>query len=150
MTPNAQAFLSMIQISEGTAKAPNPYAVTFGEAFTIQDFSDHPHALGWPGFLWKGIHETASGAYQITYPTWVRMKAKLGLSDFSAFSQDAAALELIREAKALEAVNGGRVTDAIAACSGIWASLPGSTSRQPQTKLGTLVQAYSAAGGGFA
>lgn len=150
MTPNAQAFLATIRRSEGTYKTANPYAATFGEAFTIEDFSDHPHALGWPGYLWKGIHETASGAYQITYPTWVRLKAKLGLPDFSPASQDAAAIELIREAKALDAVNGGMVMDAILACSGIWASLPGSTSGQPQTQLGTLVQAYTSAGGGFA
>lgn len=140
----------MLRHSEGTDKAPNPYAVTFGNSFTIEDFSDHPHALGWPGYLWNGIHETASGAYQITYPTWVTLKARLGLTDFGPFSQDDAALELIREAHAIDLVNGGRVVDAIALCRNIWASLPGGTSGQPQSQLGTLVQAYTSAGGAFA
>jgi lysozyme len=147
---NIDAFLAMIRTSEGTARADNPYAVTFGESFTIQDFSDHPHALGWPGYLWKGIHETASGAYQITYPTWLVLKARLNLPDFSPASQDAAAIELIREKGALDLVNGGQIATAIERCSGIWASLPGSNSGQPQAKMADLMQAYTSAGGGFA
>jgi lysozyme len=150
MTPNTQAFLAMLRHSEGTDKAPDPYAVTFGEAFTIQDFSDHPHALGWPGYLWRGIHETASGAFQITYPTWAKLKARLSLPDFSPQSQNAAALELIREAGALDLVYAGRVTEAIERCHGIWASLPGSTSGQPQRSMAQLIQAYGDSGGGFA
>jgi muramidase (phage lysozyme) len=141
------AFLAMLRHSEGTDKAEDPYAVTFGNAFTIQDFSDHPHALGWPGYLWKGIHETASGAYQITYPTWLRLKAKLGLNDFSPASQDAAATELLRECGALDLINGGQVADAIGLCHGIWASLPGSTSGQPQAKMADLINFYSSNGG---
>jgi muramidase (phage lysozyme) len=144
---NLEAFLAMIRFSEGTVKATDPYAVTFGNSFTIQDFSDHPHALGWPGYLWKGIHETASGAYQITYPTWLVLKSRLGLSDFSPASQDEAAIELIREKGALDLVEAGRLEAAIALCHGIWASLPGSTSGQPQASLASLSQAYTEAGG---
>jgi muramidase (phage lysozyme) len=147
---NLAAFLKTITHSEGTDKASDPYAVTFGNAFTIEDFSDHPHALGWPGYLWKGIHETASGAYQITYPTWLALKARLNLPDFSPASQDAAATELIREKGALDLVEGGQFAEAIERCHGIWASLPGSTSGQPQATMANLIQAYSAAGGGFA
>lgn len=147
---NLTAFLKMIQFSEGTAKADDPYAVTFGNAFTISDFSDHPHALGWPGYLWKGIHETASGAYQITYPTWTALKARLGLPDFSPASQDAAATELIREKGALDLVESGQVAEAIELCHGIWASLPGSSSGQPQATMASLIQAYQSNGGGLA
>jgi muramidase (phage lysozyme) len=147
---NLAAFLATIRHSEGTDKADDPYAVTFGNAFTIQDFSDHPHALGWPGFLWHGIHETASGAYQITYPTWLRLKAKLGLTDFSPASQDAAATELIREKGALDLVEGGQFAEAVDRCHNVWASLPGSSSGQPQATMAALVQAYTSAGGGFA
>jgi len=147
---NLAAFLKMIQRSEGTDKSPDPYAVTFGNAFTIQDFSDHPHALGWPGYLWNGIHETASGAYQITYPTWVVLKARLGLTDFSPASQDAAATSLIREKGALDLVDGGQVADAIELCHNIWASLPGSSSGQPQASMASLIQTYTSAGGAFA
>jgi len=147
---NLDAFLAMLRHSEGTDKADDPYAVTFGESFTIKDFSDHPHALGWPGYLWKGIHETASGAYQITYPTWFILKSRLGLQDFSPASQDEAAIELIREKGALDLVEAGRLEAAIALCHGIWASLPGSTSGQPQASLASLSQAYTQAGGELA
>lgn len=144
---NLEAFLATVRHSEGTDGKSDPYAVTFGDAFTIQDFSDHPHALGWPGYLWKGIHETAAGAYQIIYPTWLRLKAKLGLIDFSPSSQDAAACELIREVDALDLINEGHLAAVIARCSSIWASLPGSTSGQPEVMLASLIDFYTASGG---
>lgn len=144
---NVSAFLLMLQHSEGTAKADNPYAVTFGEAFTIQDFSDHPHALGWPGYLWNGVHETASGAYQITYPTWLTLKARLNLSDFSPQSQDTAAIELIRERGALQDIVDGNLQNAVYLCRGIWASLPGGSSGQPEKVFADLAEVYTSSGG---
>lgn len=158
MTPNATAFLAMIRLSEGTARARDPYAVTYGYKFTITDFSDHPAVLGtWKGEKldslgprYEGLVSTAAGAYQIIKSTWVTLKIKLGLPDFSADSQDKAALELIREAKALDLIYGGQVAEAIIRCHGIWASLPGSTSGQPQRTFAELIHAYGSAGGAFA
>jgi muramidase (phage lysozyme) len=164
---NLAAFLKMIQHSEGTDKAPNPYAVTFGYKFTITDFSDHPAVLGtWhgeplatqrPDGTWTGLGpdyaglvSTAAGAYQIIKPTWLALKARLNLPDFCANSQDAAATSFIREKGVLDMVNGGQVADAIELCHGIWASLPGSPSGQPQAKIADLIQAYTENGGGFA
>ncbi|MGA7524689.1 MAG: glycoside hydrolase family 104 protein [Acidobacteriaceae bacterium] len=150
---NIDAFLATLRHSEGTDLYPNPYAATFAcnvTHFMISDFSDHPHALGWPGYLWNGIHDTASGAYQITYPTWITLKARLHLADFTPPSQDAAAIELIRETGALDLVNTGQVVDALSKCRNIWASLPGSQSGQPQAKMSDLVQFYTENGGGFA
>jgi muramidase (phage lysozyme) len=154
---NINAFLAMIRHSEGTDKAPDPYAVTFGYKFTITDFSDHPAVLGtWKGepldFLgsrYAGEVSTAAGAYQIIKPTWITLKRRLSLPDFTAPSQDAAAVGLIREARALDLVNGGQIAAAIDLCHGIWASLPGSTSGQPQVKMAELIQAYTNNGGGF-
>lgn len=148
---NLSAFLATIRHSEGTDKASDPYAAVFGYGFTITDFSDHPAVLG----TWTGEHtqyglSTAAGAYQIIKPTWVALKARLKLPDFSPLSQDAAAIELIREKGALDAINGGRVADAIALCHSVWASLPGSTSGQPQASLASLVQHYTDSGGAFA
>src|SRR5271157_5160354 len=141
----------MIRHSEGTDKAPDPYAVTFGYQFTITDFSDHPAVLGtWTGEHYSGGFSTAAGAYQIIKSTWLALKARLHIPDFSANSQDAAATELIRERSAMDLVNGGQVADAIERCSSIWASLPGSTSGQPQAKLANLIQAYQSNGGGLA
>lgn len=148
---NLSAFLHTIMHSEGTDKAPDPYAVVFGYGFTITDFSDHPAVLGtWHGETTKYGLSTAAGAYQIIRPTWVALKSRLQLPDFSAASQDAAATELIRERGALDMVNGGQVADAIDRCHTVWASLPGSTSGQPQATLANLIQFYSSNGGAFA
>lgn len=164
LTPNVAAFLAMVRHSEGTAKAINPYCVCFGYKFTITDFSDHPAVLGtWIGadgkigepldFLgaaYVGKRSTAAGAYQLIKPTWVSLKARLSLPNFTGPSQDAAAIELIREAGALDLVFGGRVAEGIAKCHGIWASLPGSTSGQPQRSMADLVRTYADSGGAFA
>jgi muramidase (phage lysozyme) len=158
VSPNLAAFLATIRHSEGTDKYPDPYAVCFAGKFVITDFSDHPAVLGpWHGepldFLgpaYVGKVSTAAGAYQIIRPTWVALKHALGLHDFGPDAQDAAATRLIYDAGAIDLVNGGQVADAIARCSGIWASLPGSTSGQPQQKLADLISAYADKGGAFA
>src|SRR5882757_6311240 len=158
MTPNLSSFLSTIRHAEGTDKYPNPYAVCFANKFTIKDFSEHPTVIGtWHGerldFLgpaYAGKISTAAGAYQIIAPTWRTCKRLLHLPDFSPASQDAAAIELIREHGALDLVNSGQISAAIEACHGVWSSLPGSTPGQPQAKLSDLVQFYSVNGGAFA
>jgi muramidase (phage lysozyme) len=158
MTPNESAFLAMIRRSEGTDKAPDPYACCYGYRFTITDFSDHPAVLGtWHGEslanlgpAYAGLVSTGAGAYQLIKPTWLAMKAQLNLPDFSPASQDAAAIGLIQGKGALPQVDAGQLETAIVLCRGIWASLPGGTSGQPQTQLGTLVQAYTANGGTLA
>lgn len=151
MNPNAIAFLAMIRNSEGTAKYPNPWAVTFGGEFIISDFSDHPALLGWSGYPYRGEISTAAGAYQINRPTWLDGQKILKLPDFSRASQDSFAYDyLIPRAGALNLVNAGQVAEAIQKCSGTWASLPGSTSGQPQAEMADLIEMYSNCGGGFA
>lgn len=164
LTPNVQAFLAMIAISEGTDRAPEPYRVCYGYKHTIKDLNYHPacprppdDAVEWHGEslanlgpAYAGLVSTAAGKYQITKHTWQAIEAVLNLPDFTAPSQDDAAILLIKQKGALDMINGGRVADAINACHGIWASLPGSTSGQPQKSMATLVQAYTAAGGAFA
>lgn len=155
MNPNLTAFLAMIRHSEGTDHAPDPYRVVFGFGHTIADLSDHPAVTGeWCGtsiaFLgpqYAGEISTAAGAYQITKHTWIALRNQLSLPDFSDSSQDAAAGELIEQKGAMQSVLAGDVAGAVALCHGIWASLPGSTSGQPQASLATLVAAYTGAGG---
>ena len=155
---NLKAFLATIRHSEGTDKYANPYAVCFEGKFIIEDFSDHPAVLGtWHGepldFLgpqYAGKDSTAAGAYQLIRPTWLGCKAAMHLPDFSPASQDAAAAYLISTKKAMNLVTSGQIAAAITLCSGLWASLPGSQSGQPQAKMASLIQAYTTAGGGFA
>jgi muramidase (phage lysozyme) len=147
---NMTAFLALIRHSEGTDRAPNPYAVTFGYKFTITDFSNHPAALGWPGYAYQGAISTAAGAYQIIRSTWLSCQRKMNLSDFTPPSQDSAAVLLIAEAGAMHLVDAGQIPEAITKCSGLWASLPGSTSGQPQSPLAALIDVYGQAGGHLA
>ena len=148
----------MIRHSEGTDKAPDPYRVVFGYGHTIVDLSDHPACTGeWDGvsiaFLgpqYAGEISTAAGAYQINRPVWINLKRRLLLPDFTGPSQDAAAIELIREKGALDLVNGGEAAAAINLCHPVWASLPGSTAGQPTASFADLMTAYTNAGGGFA
>lgn len=148
MNANVSAFLATIRHSEGTDEAPDPYAVTFGYQFTITDFSDHPTCLGtWMGEHYRGHLSTAAGAYQLIRPTWLALQRLLSLPDFSPASQDAAALELIREKGALDLVNAGAFEAAVQLCHGVWASLPGSPSGQPQAQMTDLMAVFTGAGG---
>jgi lysozyme len=153
---NLAAFLAMIRTSEGTDKAPDPYAVVFGYGFTITDFSNHPAITGaWPGAHYTApngnqILTTAAGAYQINRPTWIMCEAALHLPDFSPASQDAAAAYLVQKDGAMPYIDSGQLALAVSACRGTWASLPGSDSGQPQATLAALREAYSQAGGTLA
>lgn len=158
MTANIQAFLAMIRHSEGTDRAPDPYRVCYGFKHTIVDLRDHPCITGeWMGEpldslgpAYHGLHSTAAGAYQLIKPTWLAVQAILKLPDFTEPSQDDAAIQLIKGAGALDLVFGGEVGKAITACRGIWASLPGGKSGQPQRTFADLINTYGNNGGAFA
>jgi lysozyme len=164
---NLTAFLTTIATSEGTEQEPDPYRVCFGKLHTIIDLTYHPaeHRPSGPP-EWSGEQlpdhlcenvglkppcwSTAAGRYQIIRPTWLRLKGLLKLSNFAAPAQDDGAIQLIKERGALELVNAGQFEDAILKCHPEWASLPGSTAGQPQTKLADLMGFYADAGGSFA
>jgi len=165
ISQNMRAFLTMISHSEGTdavtdsnGVAVDPYRVCYGKRHVIVDLSNHPAVTGeWLGEslanlgpAYIGLISTAAGRYQITKPTWVAMKDLLKLPDFSAASQDAAAIGLIRNKDALEFVQSGQVAAAISRCRGIWASLPGNDYGQPVTCFAELIRSYCGAGGSFA
>jgi muramidase (phage lysozyme) len=162
LSPNETAFLTMLAHSEGTDRAPDPYRVVYGYSHTIADPRDHPAVTGeWLGAplpdeyctragLSAPCHSSAAGRYQITKGTWLRLKARLSLPDFTGPSQDAAAVELLAEAGSLGLVNSGSIEAAVNIEHGEWASLPGSTSGQPQTPMLALLAAYTGAGGRLA
>jgi muramidase (phage lysozyme) len=72
------------------------------------------------------------------------------LPDFSPDSQDKAAGYLISHAGAMPFIDSGDIVTAIIHCRGLWASLPGGTSGQPQVPLAALTNAYLGAGGTLA
>ena len=155
---NVRAFLDMIASSEGTDRAADPYRVCYGYRHTIADLSEHPAVTGeWKGESianlgpqYAGKVSTAAGRYQIIKGTWLTCRNALRLPDFSPASQDAAAVYLIKQRRALEQVQAGQVADAIRLCRNEWASLPGGDSGQPQRRLEALLQVFDNAGGSLA
>ena len=59
------------------------------------------------------------------FPLVDAYRKQLGLKDFSPKSQDAVALQQIKERGALPMIDRGDIRQAIDRCSVIWASLPG-------------------------
>jgi muramidase (phage lysozyme) len=159
---NRAAWLLMIASSEGTDRAGG-YRALYGSTprrlSLAPNLDHHPAEAG----SWRGVRlpdgmcraagqqpgcvSTAAGRYQITLTTWRRIVPRLGLGDFSESSQDAAALELTRQAGALDLVDAGRISEAIAACAGVWASLPGNSYGQPQNGITGLLEIFRQGGG---
>lgn len=156
---NVRAFLEAIARAEGTAGQGDPYRVCYAYRHTIRDLAEHPAISGeWKGEplpdnqcraagFDPGCVSTAAGKYQITRTTWKKLKARLGLKDFSPASQDAAAVELLRECGALDYAQAGQVDQAARAARRIWASLPGAGYEQPERSLAWLQDRYTEAGG---
>ena len=144
MSPNLKAFLDMIAVSEGTkGKGDDGYNVIVGGSL-FTDYSDHPRKLVW---LKPGLASTAAGRYQLLGRYWDVYKKQLGLQDFSAASQDAVAIQQIKERKALDDIEKGYINVAIDKCKNIWASLPGAGYGQHENSVDKLIAAYKAAGG---
>ncbi len=142
---NVTAFLDMLSYSEGTTT--NGYNTLFGGG-TFDSFADHPRRVfSFTNQAGQTLKTTAAGRYQFLARTWDSLRSQLNLPDFSPASQDAAAIELIRQRGALADVKAGRVEAAIAKCAPNWASLPGAGYDQPERKLSQLVAAYQSAGG---
>lgn len=163
---NRRAFLALLRHAEGTADAAG-YRAVYGHTATAPrlfgSFAAHPVESGeWRGApltdaqcrgagLGPGCITTAAGAYQMTLPTWARMRQALSLPDFSPASQDQAALRLIADLGALQDIDAGRLDSAIDKLRRTWASLPGAGyAGQPERSITSLRQVFAAAGGTIA
>ena len=143
-------FLALLAWSEGTVN--NTLTVNHGydvivsgpfgpEVFT--DYSRHPFQ-GRPAKLVRpGLYSTASGRYQLLHHYWMNYKALLNLPDFGPSSQDAVAIQQIRERGAVTRVMTGDVAGAITLCSNIWASLPGNTYDQHAHTMNALLAQWA-------
>jgi muramidase (phage lysozyme) len=160
--PNLLAFMAMIAVAEGTARAIDPYRVCYGYKHTIASFADHPSVLGtWSGEkltdamckgagLGPGCVSTAAGKYQIIKPTWEALKSRLSLPDFSPSSQDAACIQLLNQCGARALIRAGDFDGAVSKARRTWASLPGAGYAQPERSMNQLRTAYLSAGGAVA
>lgn len=150
LSPNIKAFLSSLAWSEGTDRPGlqvshcHGYDVIVGGSL-FTDFSRHPQKLVYiPKYK---VHSTAAGRYQMIYPTWNVLRARLGLPDFSPESQDAACIELLRECGALPYIVAGKFAQGAQKARRIWASLPGSGNGQRENSVADVQDAYVRAGG---
>lgn len=151
-TGNRGAFLDAIATSEIgkelLAISNNGYNILVGSTparpLLFTSYADHPHILN------HEMNSSAAGRYQLLGRYFDAYKKMLGLPDFSPASQDAIALQQIKECKALNDIDAGRFRIAIARCAHIWASLPGSGYGQHTNSMESLEAAYLAAGGELA
>lgn len=147
---NAQrkAFLDMLAWSEGTDKPGQPTknhgydVIVGGSLFT--SYADHPRKLV---TLNPRLKSTAAGRYQLLSRYWDAYRSQLGLKDFSPDSQDAVALQQIKERRALQLIDEGYIRQAIDRCSNIWASLPGAGYGQHEHRIENLLKKFKEAGG---
>ena len=149
VNPQRKAFLDMLAWSEGTDKPGQQTknrgydVIVGGSLFT--SYADHPRKLiDLPRLK---IKSTAAGRYQLLARYWDAYRKQLGLKDFSPASQDAVALQQIKERRALELIDSGSIRQAIDRCSNIWASLPGAGYGQFEHKADALIEKFKAAGG---
>jgi muramidase (phage lysozyme) len=147
MHPNLKAFLDMIAESEGTTRIPgsdNGYKAVVGDS-TFADYAHHPNIKVWlPGI---NKFSTAAGRYQILFRYWKVYKRQLQLPDFGPASQDAVAVQLIKECHALQDIERGHFRAAVKKCASRWASLPGAGYGQHEHKIEFLEKCYARAGG---
>ena len=152
MKTNRTAFLDMIAHSElGAgliAVSDNGYNIVVGSTVShpilFNPYTDHPRRLI---KLSASLSSTAAGRYQLLARYYDAYKVSLHLLDFSPDSQDRIAMQQITECHALPDIDAGRISDAVAKCAHIWASLPGVAYGQHTNKLADLQTAYLQAGG---
>lgn len=154
MSPNLKAFLDMIAHSEIGERllqvSDNGYDVIVGSTpenpILFNSFADHPRRL----MNVNGLQSTAAGRYQILKRYFDFYKSMLKLKDFGPASQDAIAIQMIKECKALQDIEAGQFEHAVVKCNSRWASLPGAGYYQHENNMADLSAAYLKAGGKLA
>ena len=118
--PRVQRFLDYINVYEGSPKENQ----TVGY-HRFDDLSKHPNRR--VKFNKRGDKSTAAGAYQLINRTWQDQAKKQGLEDFSLINQKRAAIGVLKETGALDALMQGNIDKAKQRAARAWASIPGST-----------------------
>lgn len=158
MSPNLRAFLDMTAHSEIgpelLALSDNGYNVIVGSTpaapILFDDYRQHPQRRQQMVIKGKPVASDAAGRYQFMGRYWSHYKLQLSLPDFGPQSQDRWAVQLIKECHALDDIELGHLTRAVAKCSSRWASFPGAGYGQHEHRMDTLEAAYERAGGQFA
>lgn len=146
---NMAAFLDVLAYSEGTdngrqATKDHGYDVVVGGSL-FSGYMDHPRRSVWIPRI--NDYSTAAGRYQLLTRYYDAYKRQLRLLDFSPASQDAIAVQQIRERRAIPDIEAGRLREAITKCRNIWASLPGAGYGQYEHDYDALKAQYLLHGG---
>lgn len=155
---NLGAFLQTIATSEGTNGIGDRgynciVGSRLGRAILFTSYRDHPRIKVQlreddPKTLEdEALSSTAAGRYQILARYFDSYKISLGLMDFSPYSQDCIAKQMITECHAMDDVLAGRFDLAIQKCSSRWASFPGAGYSQHENDLAFLRKSFVDAGG---
>ncbi|WP_429180347.1 glycoside hydrolase family 24 protein [Aeromonas salmonicida] len=143
--PNTAAFLDLLAFAEGTkGLGDDGYDKLVNPAGFFTDYRTHPNVKVQVN---PRLVSTAAGRYQFLTRHWPHYRDQLGLPDFGPLSQDKWAIQLIRERRALQDVEAGRIPQAIAKCANLWASLPGAGYGQREHKLADLLAKFTEFGG---
>lgn len=138
--PNVRKFLDMIQKSEGS----KGYDYGFNNV-KLANLDTHPGTSHkFKQTDGKDNTTTAAGAYQFIGKTWNGVKDKLALTDFGPQSQDAAAVELLRQRGALDDIKAGNWSSALTKTGAEWASLPTSPYKQAKRSMDFVYDALGA------
>lgn len=144
------AFLNMLAWSEGTSTikaSDDGYNVLYGGGL-FTGYGDHPRKKLTFAINGKLVTSTAAGRYQLLERYWDAYRVSLRLAGgFTPENQDRIALQQIRERRALDDIKAGRIEQAIAKCSNIWASLPGNNYGQNPHRLDKLLTQWKKLGG---
>jgi muramidase (phage lysozyme) len=106
--PNVQTYLNGLKQAEGTAKHADPYRVAGGGKVTLTQLDRYePNMWGFTETTGKKNQSSAAGAYQIIQDTYKEFAPKLGITDFSAKSQDLIALGIMQSTGSLKDVLNG-------------------------------------------
>lgn len=150
---NVLAFLDMLAWSEGTSTikaSDDGYNVLYGGGM-FYGYADHPRRKLTLPINGKLVTSSAAGRYQLLERYWDAYRASLRLSGgFTPENQDRIALQQIRERRALDDIKAGRIEQAIAKCSNIWASFPGNSYGQNPHRLEKLLAQWQKLGGALA
>ena len=143
-----KAFLDMLAWSEGTDNGRQKTrnhgydVIVGGELFT--DYSDHPsqtcHAK-------PKTQINRRRTLPASFPLVGCLPQAAWPERLSPKSQDAVALQQIKERGALPMIDRGDIRQAIDRCSNIWASLPGAGYGQFEHKADSLIAKFKEAGG---
>jgi muramidase (phage lysozyme) len=147
---NLQAFLDMIAWSElGSAiieKSDNGYDVLVGSkpdmVLKFGSYDRHPHTIV---RLSDTLSSSAAGRYQILGKMWKAYRVPLELRGFYPADQDAIAIQMIKECRAMQDIESGNVESAITKCRSRWASFAGAGYGQREHSIEKLAAVWRSA-----